>query len=90
MSTESLPCCLKKSIRVVLLCPLPALPLTKRLCGTVNTTCAVRLWSFLLRVVLPSLLYLLLPCAATARWALSRMCEEPDLPAWNIIPLTWR
>ncbi|KAL4855140.1 Glutamate synthase [NADH] [Chlorella vulgaris] len=50
----------------------------------------VRLWSFLLRVVLPSLLYLLLPCAATARWALSEMCEEPDLPAWNIIPLTWR
>lgn len=51
---------------------------------------AVSLTSFLLRIVLPSLLYLLLPCSFTARLALSGMCDEPVPADWELIPLTWK
>ncbi|EFN58907.1 hypothetical protein CHLNCDRAFT_140848 [Chlorella variabilis] len=50
----------------------------------------VSLTSFLLRIVLPSLLYLLLPCSFTARLALSGMCDEPVPADWELIPLTWK
>ncbi|KAL4420517.1 hypothetical protein ABPG75_010173 [Micractinium tetrahymenae] len=50
-----------------------------------------RLSSFLLRVVLPSLLWLAVPRDGTLRLALSGMCEEPEpLASWALIPLTWR
>lgn len=35
-------------------------------------------WAIMLKLVLPSLLYRLLPCAWTARLALSGMCDEPQ------------
>lgn len=48
------------------------------------------LLSILFRVRLPSLLYRLWPCAATARLPLAAMCDEPGQAGLEMVLLAWR
>lgn len=46
-------------------------------------------WSVLLKVLLPSMLYRLLPCRWTGRLAMSPMVDEPDRDLGFIL-LSWQ
>ena len=66
------------------------LPPDELLISRAVSRCAAAHWNIMLRIMLPSMLYRLLPCSFTAWLALASLCDEPHSKDLELVLLEWR